>query len=381
MLKNKIYNYFTLELLKSFFTILFALTIIAWTVRAVNFLDLVVEEGHSLSVYLLFSALNITNIITKFIPLSFLLALMISIHKFDRKNELIILWSAGVNKIKLVNLFFFISLFVLLIQICFAVYITPNALLKSRTLVKSSNLGSLTGIIKSNDFSDSFDNLTFYIERKNENNEMENIFIRDDGNHFKNLTVEEKNFSNTTIIANRGFILDKKLILIDGTIQTQNKGGELRDINFNRTELLVNSLTARTITTPKLQETSTIGLLKCLSNEGLIFKFKTNYLCPKKSMEQGIIETISRRIGMPIYIPLISLITSFLLVSSNRKKFSFLRKYFYFFISFIILILAEILVRYSGFSTTNFFIYMFFPIILMPIIYLFLLRKFAYERL
>ena len=112
-----------------------------------------------------------------------------------------------------------------------------------------------------------------------------------------------------------------------------------------------------------------------------LLHFKTNYLCPKKSMEQGIIETISRRIGMPIYIPLISLITSFLLVSSNRKKFSFLRKYFYFFISFIILILAEILVRYSGFSTTNFFIYMFFPIILMPIIYLFLLRKFAYERL
>ena len=66
MLKNKIYNYFTSELLKSFFTILFALTIIAWTVRAVNFLDLVVEEGHSLSVYLLFSALNITNILIVF---------------------------------------------------------------------------------------------------------------------------------------------------------------------------------------------------------------------------------------------------------------------------------------------------------------------------
>ena len=54
MLKNKIYKYFTLEILKSFLTILFALSAIAWTVRAVNFLDLVVENGHSVTTYLFF---------------------------------------------------------------------------------------------------------------------------------------------------------------------------------------------------------------------------------------------------------------------------------------------------------------------------------------
>ena len=106
MLKNKIYKYFSIEIIKSFLTILFAFTAIAWTVRAVNFLDLVVENGHSVKTYFLFSLLNMTNILTKFIPLSFLLAIMMSILKFQRQNELIILWSAGLNKIKLVNLFF-----------------------------------------------------------------------------------------------------------------------------------------------------------------------------------------------------------------------------------------------------------------------------------
>ena len=54
MLKNKIYKYFTKEILKSFIVILFAFTAIAWTVRAVNFLDLIVDDGHSLRTYLLF---------------------------------------------------------------------------------------------------------------------------------------------------------------------------------------------------------------------------------------------------------------------------------------------------------------------------------------
>ena len=109
MLKNKINKYFTKEIIKSFLTILFAFTVIAWTVRAVNFLDLIVENGHSVKTYFEFSLLNLTNIMTKFIPLSFLLALILSIEKFQRQNELIILWTSGLNKINIANLFFFIS--------------------------------------------------------------------------------------------------------------------------------------------------------------------------------------------------------------------------------------------------------------------------------
>ena len=60
MLKNKIYKYFTLEIMKLFLTILFAFTAIAWTVRAVNFLDLIVDSGYSVKTYLQFSIFNVT---------------------------------------------------------------------------------------------------------------------------------------------------------------------------------------------------------------------------------------------------------------------------------------------------------------------------------
>ena len=166
MLKNKIYKYITIEIFKTFFTILFAFTAIAWTVRAVNFLDLVVDNGHSINTYLLFSLLNITNIITKFIPLTFLLSLIIVIQKLERQNELLILWTTGLNKIKLVNLFFKISLIVFLMQLVFAVFITPNSLNKSRSLIKTSDFASVSSIIKINKFSDSFEDVTFFVEKK-----------------------------------------------------------------------------------------------------------------------------------------------------------------------------------------------------------------------
>lgn len=374
MLKNKIYKYFTIEIIKSFIIILFAFTAIAWTVRAVNFLDLIVENGHSIKTYLLFSLLNITSIITKLIPLSFLLSLVISIAKFERQNEFIILWTAGVNKIQLVNLFFFVSFLAVIFQLLFATFITPNSLNKSREIIRLSDFDSMSSVIKTNDFSDSFKDLTMFIGNKNINNEMNNIFIRDEGGFLKGLVAGNEKTINTTVIAKTGFIDNKRLVLIDGLIQTQDKNGKLNNVSFKKTEILVDALKPRSIVAPKVQETTTSDLASCVTKK---ISLNNNFLenCPKE-----VIATMSRRIGMPFYIPLVSLICCFLLIQKRERKFKFFRNYSYLGFSFIILVLAEILVRYSGLSKINTILYFTVPLILTPIIYLLLLRSLKYER-
>ena len=63
MLSNKIYKHFFAELCKYFLLVLFTFSIIVWTVQAVNFLDLIVDDGHAVAVYLSYSLLNITKIL------------------------------------------------------------------------------------------------------------------------------------------------------------------------------------------------------------------------------------------------------------------------------------------------------------------------------
>ena len=376
MLKNKIYRYFTAEILKSFLTILFAFTTIAWTVRAVNFLDLIVEDGHSVITYLSFSLFNITNIITKFIPLAFLLSLILSLIKFERQNELIILWTTGLNKIKLVNLLLYVSIIVLVIQLLFATFITPSLLNKSRTIIKTSGLESISSVVKTNDFSDSLKGVTFYVD-KIEDNMMKNIFIRDENQVFKSIISEQKNSNNTTIIAQSGFFKDSKLIMFNGLIQTQKLDGEINNINFEKTTLLLDQLASRSIILPKLQETSTLILINCVFRKD---NFEILLNCPK-NVKKDVVETISRRLGMPFYIPLITLISSFLLVANRKNKKKSSKPYLYFLISFLILIWAEIFVRYSGFSFFSFITYFITPIVLLPITYFILLKSMRSEKI
>lgn len=372
MVKNKIYNYFLKEIFKSFITILFAFSIIAWTVRSVNFLELIVDDGHSLKTYLYFSALNITNIIAKFMPLSFLLALNLSIIKFEKQNELIILWTTGVKKIKVINLFFLISLFILILQIIFSVFITPGALNKSRYLVKESTITSLNILVKSNNFSDSLKRTTVFVEKINPNNELETIFIRDESNTFQSLVNENGKSSNLSIFAKKGVVKGKSLVLENGVIQSLNEKGKLSNIEFDKTVLYLDNISTRTISEPKMQETSTLNLLNCLDK---FSSFTNNYLSNECKFEDGkkeVFQNISRRIGMPLYIPLVSLITCLLLVSNLKKRKRVINTFSVGLAGFLILVLAEIFLRYTGNSKFNTLLYFLFPLALVPIMYIIL---------
>ena len=90
---------------------------------------------------------------------------------------------------------------------------------------------------------------------------------------------------------------------------------------------------------------------------------------------------INKRFGMPIYIPLISLISCFLLTSRKDKKMFYLNKYIYFLFGFLILALAEVIVRYSGISWNHTIIYYLLPVGTAPLFYLALIRAFKYENL
>jgi lipopolysaccharide export system permease protein len=265
MLKNKIYKYFFDEILKNFITILLTFTAIAWVVRAVNFLDLMVVDGYSSGLYFKYSLLNITSIMTRFVPLSFLLSLTISIIKFERQQELMILWTTGLAKIKVANIFLLVGLVVTVLQLILSLYINPLLLNKSRSLLSSGKALELYTILKSNDFSDTFKGITFFVGEKNDN-ELKNIFIKDQLGALKTIVNEAGGKRNSVILAENGFISEKKLILFNGMIQTLSNKNEIKNILFEKTELSLTNVTSRIIKKPKIQETPSSSLLSCIFN-------------------------------------------------------------------------------------------------------------------
>ena len=64
-----------------------------------------------------------------------------------------------------------------------------------------------------------------------------------------------------------------------------------------------------------------------------------------------------------------------------KQKKLFYNKYSIFFICFIILLYAELIIRYTGFSKIIALTFILTPLILIPIIYLFLIYKLSREAI
>ena len=376
MLQNRIYQNFLKEILKTFFVILLGLTLIAWTVRAVNFLDLIVESGYSISNYFQYSFLNLFGILTKFIPLAFLLSLIIFIVKQIQEKEFIILWTSGVKKIKIVNLFFLISCFVLILYIFFSTLITPLALNKSRSIISQNNFNSFLPTIRIQQFSDSFEGFTFIVEKKIKNN-IEKVFIHDSSNTLKNLTSDHQEISSTTIVAENGIVEEKKMILFNGQIVSSRRNNSKNEIiKFEQLNIDLKNLQTGTIKQPKLQETSTLKLLQCINDST-----SENKINCKENTKKEITTVLNRRIVLPLYIPIIALLCSFLLIKTKSQKSFFLNKYSIFILSFLVLLYAELIIRYTGISKIIGILFTVSPVILVPMIYLLLTFKLSRESI
>jgi lipopolysaccharide export system permease protein len=340
-------------------------------VRAVNFLDLIVESGYPIITYFQYSFLNLFGILTKFVPLSFLIALTIFIIKQIQEKELIILWTSGVKKIQIVHLFFSFSLIITIFYMIFSILISPVALNKSRQLLSNENITSFLPTIKIQQFSDSFNGLTFIVDDKS-GNQIKNIFLQDSSNVLKNITSTANKKSLTTIIASTGLVEEEKMILFNGQIISSNEDNEENDfIKFEQLIIDLQNLQTTTIKQPKIQETSTIRLIGCAANN-----YFNDVHC-KEDFRREVLPVLNRRIIMPFFIPVIALISSLLLI--KNKKNIFYNKISIFFYCFVVLLLAELVVRYTGISKIVRYIFIISPIILSLVTYIFLKLKFSSE--
>jgi len=98
----------------------------------------------------------------------------------------------------------------------------------------------------------------------------------------------------------------------------------------------------------------------------------------KEEAKKEITTVLNRRIFLPFYLPVIAVLCSLLLIN-NRPKKNFFNQYSIFAIAFLVLLSAELSLRYTGILQLINYFFILFPIFLIPITYLFLIYKFKGE--
>ena len=336
MKKNKLGYYFIREFLKNYFSILLAFGIIIWITQAVRLLDLITEDGNSLSVYFLYILLFLPKIISKISIIIFFICLIITILRFEENNELRALWLSGLDKKKFINNLLKYSILFVLILILIRLFIVPYFSNYSRYLLLNSNLGSIAPLIKENNFNSPLKKITIYVGKKNQINELDDIIL------FENSNKETK-----TIIAKSGSIINENnknlLVLVNGSIH-QESNNKISILDFDKITLVLDQYSKKSADYYKFDEMLTFELIE---------KIKEN-----NKINTNIINVLNDRIIIPLFIPSLVLL-GFFLLSANREFLNyFILKIIIFTAGILIIIFSEILLNLSIKNIyINFFLY------------------------
>ena len=88
-MKKIIFRKLLLDYMSFFLIALISSGIVIWVFQAVNFLDIMIEDGRSYSVYISYSLLNFPKIINKLFPFILFFSLFYVTIKYENNNELI----------------------------------------------------------------------------------------------------------------------------------------------------------------------------------------------------------------------------------------------------------------------------------------------------
>ena len=311
-----------------FFTItLFSTGIIIWVFQAVNFLDIIVEDGRNYLVYLNFSILNFPKVISKLVPFVLFFSFIYVIGKYEFNNELIIFWNFGINKIEVINFFIKFSFIIMLFQIFLTAIIVPKSQDLARSFLRTSSINYLENFVKPRIFNDAVKGLTIYSNSKDDFGNLKEIYLKKgSGDNFQITFAKEGKFKQ---IGNSQFLE----LNFGETISVVN--GKITNFKFKKTDFNLSNFEDNTTTYKKTQEVGTLDLIKCYHNlmNLNIFNIDENFEvenCKKENIS-NILKEIYKRIIIPFYIPVLILI-SLLLILRSKENINYPRFRFFIFI-------------------------------------------------
>ena len=368
-MKKLLFRKLLLDYMSFFIIALLSSSIVIWVFQAVNYLDIMIEDGRDYTVYINYSLLNFPKILNKLFPFVLFFSLFHITIKYENNNELIIFWTFGITKLELINFIFKFSIILMLIQISLSSLVIPKSQDMARSFLRTSTVNFFGNFIKAQRFNDTIKNVTIYSEKKDNEGNLYNLYLKKE--------ISENNFQIT--YAKKGEFTQYNnipvLVLYNGATIT-SKNNNITNFSFSKSDFPLNNLESNTTTYTKTQELTSLDLIRCARYLYQGQKEKKSYIknCSRTNLV-NINKEIYKRLIIPFYIPLLALLP-FLLILSSKENLNYLRfKVITFFLGLFFIILSETTIKMISEIILDNLIISIMPFLFITIFYLIYFNK------
>ena len=298
-MKKILFRKILLDCLKFFLLTILGVSTIVWVFQAVNYLDIMVEDGRNYLVYFNYTILIFPKIISKIYPFALFLSFYYVLSKYEKNNELLIFWNHGISQLQIINFFLKASFALMIIQILLLTFLVPKTQDMARSILRNSNINFYDNFLKPKKFNDVIKNVTMYTEKKKSDGSLENIYIK----KISNVNEFEILLARTGVIKNKN---NKQVLTLFNGQNIKSKNNNIDSFTFSEFDFNLSSLQSNTTTYKKTQENSSISLISCFRNLNSDDKKNNQILkienCSIQNLS-GISQELYKRMIIPLYIP------------------------------------------------------------------------------
>src|SRR5947207_10258939 len=206
-----------------------ALSAAIWLAQSLRLIDLIVNRGLSIEIFLYLAALILPRFLDIVLPIGVFIAVLFTFNRLTGESELVVMRSAGLSHLALAKPVLLLAGISFLVLMSLSTYFLPASNRAFKDLQFEIRNRFVSSLIQEGTFTTISDKLTIYIGSRNERGEISGVLIND----------ERDPQQPVTIFAERGAFADttegSRIILVNGNRQRYERAsGKLSVLTFER---------------------------------------------------------------------------------------------------------------------------------------------------
>jgi lipopolysaccharide export system permease protein len=206
-----------------------ALSAAIWLTQSLRLVDLIVNRGLSIELFLYLGILILPRFIDIVLPIGIFISVLFTYNKLIAESEIVVMRAAGMSQFGLAKPAFILSGIGVVILFALSAYFLPTANRAFKDLQFEIRNKLVSAVLQEGTFTTISDNLTVYVRKRDANGEMTGFLVQDERDKEKPIT----------IIAERGAFVETdsgtRVFLVNGNRQQMDRAtGKLSVLTFEK---------------------------------------------------------------------------------------------------------------------------------------------------
>ena len=195
--------------------------------QSLQWLDLIVNQGQSATVFIKIILLNLPSLVSMILPVAIFFASMVALNRLQTEQELVVCFAGGMSRWRVISPTLRLAVFATLVSLVINLWVQPYCAQLLRLELNRVRNDLASTLVKQGQFTQPSPRLTVYAKEVKAHGELRNLFIDEE---------KADGTSGTTFSAKEGQIAQRNglpvLVMRHGSRQELTNAGVLNSLAF-----------------------------------------------------------------------------------------------------------------------------------------------------